>query len=280
MVLDIMKIYLKFSSMMSCNNKNQQRYLNFNGSSYENLRLENNCFRKKYDFNLVKSIFDFYVKNNLKPSDMEYINETFNINIKHRHLLHLFLKHNLSITKIKGFKRKYSEQTIKNMFNYYIENDCRKKKNYHLIEKEFGFNIDKKALINLFNENSFYISIKTGKSKKITKEELQIKYDFYIQNSCYKQENYHLFQKEFNYKSDRYSLEKIFKYHKLDVTKKMKNNHNKKYVKEIFIFYIQNKCNDDSNYHLIKEKFGYEYKNGTLKKFFNKHGFYLSNPTL
>ena len=155
------KITCAFNIMINTKTKSQKRLnKNINNRAFEQLRKTVSEQQTKYPFKLVKNMFDFYIQNNLTPRTIDVLNKQFNTNFKYDNLKKLFYKHNLKITTRSGYSvlnPKYSKEMIKNMFDFYIQNNLYPQK-IDVLNKQFNTNFKYSTLRRLFNKNNLKIS--------------------------------------------------------------------------------------------------------------------------
>lgn len=104
-------------------------------------------------------MFNFYVINRLSPSKMNILHKQFNNNITYRALQNLFQFHNLKVTEHPEYRyisQKYSTETIKEMFNFYVSNNL-SPKTIHILNEKFNVNITYTVLKKLFYKNNLKI---------------------------------------------------------------------------------------------------------------------------
>ena len=117
--------------------------------------------QKKYTKEKVKQeMFNFYITNRLSSNKMNVLHKQFNNNITYKALKKLFEFHNLKVTEHPEYRhigQKYSTETIKEMFNFYVSNDL-SPKTIHVLNKKFNQNLTYTALKKLFYKNNLKIS--------------------------------------------------------------------------------------------------------------------------
>ena len=126
---------------------------------------DNSLFKQKYSKEIVVEMFNFYVTNRLSSNKMNVLHKQFNNNItykalKYKALKKLFEFHKLKVTEHPEYRhigQKYSVETIKEMFNFYISNDL-SPKTIHVLNKKFNQNLTYTALKKLFYKNNLKIS--------------------------------------------------------------------------------------------------------------------------
>ena len=120
---------------------------------------DNSLFKQKYSKEIVVEMFNFYVKNRLSSNKMNVLHKQFNNNITYKALKKLFEFHKLKVTEHPEYRhigQKYSVETIKEMFNFYISNDL-SPKTIHVLNKKFNQNLTYSALKKLFYKNNLKI---------------------------------------------------------------------------------------------------------------------------
>lgn len=107
------KMTWAFNVMINAKSKSQKRLnKNINNRVFEQLRKTVSEQRTKYSYEFVKTMFDFYIQNNLSRKTIDILNKQFNTDFKYAALKSLFNKNNLKISthrKNPFFKQKYSK---------------------------------------------------------------------------------------------------------------------------------------------------------------------------
>lgn len=155
------KMTWAFNIMINAKSKLQKRLnKNINNRVFEQLRKAVSAVQIKYPYEFVKTMFDFYIDNKLTPSKMDVLNKKFNTSLSDKALKKLFEFHKLKVTEHPEYRhigQKYSAETIKEMFNFYISNDL-SPKTIHVLNKKFNQNLTYTALKKLFYKNNLKIS--------------------------------------------------------------------------------------------------------------------------
>ena len=160
-------VNIKFKSQKKLNKKiNNRVFEQLRNSAYEQ--------QTKYFFELIKNMFDFYIKNNLSPKKINVLNKKFNTNFTYNTLKTIFNKHNLKITNHREnsfFKQKYSRKIVEEMFDFYINNNIYPK-TISVLNEKFNTNFTYSTLQQLFSKHKLKISehrdsVVLGRSKMI-----------------------------------------------------------------------------------------------------------------
>ena len=153
------KMLYAFDLMINIKTKNQKRLSkNINSHVFEKLRKDISKYKTKYTFELVKNMFDFYIKNELSPQKIDVLNKQFHTNFKDKTLKTLFNRHNLKLPKFPIYiKPKYSKEMVEDMFEFYIKNKLTAK-TIDVLNKKFNTDFKYPTLIYTFHKNNLKIS--------------------------------------------------------------------------------------------------------------------------
>lgn len=118
--------------------------------------------KRQYSIETVKQMFNFYAVNNLTPDTIGILNKQFNTNLSYKQLNKMFCRDKLKLKEhslyiVPKNNIRYSLNEIKNMFEFYIDNNLSPKQ-MDIFNKEFNVNFDYVRLKGLFNRNGFKIS--------------------------------------------------------------------------------------------------------------------------
>ena len=175
------KMAFAFNFMVNIKSKSQRRLnKNINNRVYEQLRKAVYEQLTKYPYEFVKSMFDFYIQNNLRPKTMYLLNQHFDINITYLTFKMLLNRHQLKISDYKEslyFKQKYSRQMVEEMFDFYISNNLYPK-TINVLNEKFNTNFTYDTIQQLFRKYELKISkhrnviSKHGRTRKFEMKEL------------------------------------------------------------------------------------------------------------
>ena len=143
-------------------NVKSQKRLNkkINNRIFEQLRKTASEQQTKYNFELVKNMFDFYIQKKLSPKTINILNKEFNTDFTYNTLKTIFNKHNLKITAHREndfFKQKYSKEIVEEMFDFYIKNNVYPK-TISVLNEKFKTNFTYSTLQQLFSKHKLKIS--------------------------------------------------------------------------------------------------------------------------
>ena len=159
------KMTFAFNIMMNAKSK-LQRHLNknINNRVFEQLRKAVSEVQIKYPYEFVKIMFDFYIQNNLSSKTIDVLNKQFHTDFVYATLKLLFYKHNLKISDHRECKqqKRYTKEKVKQMFDFYIQNNL-SSKTIDILNKKFNKNLTYNALTKLFYKNNLKISEYKGK---------------------------------------------------------------------------------------------------------------------
>lgn len=118
--------------------------------------------KRQYSIETVKQMFNFYAVNNLTPDTIGILNKQFNTNLSYKQLNKMFCRDKLKLKEhslyiVPKNNIRYSLNEIKNMFEFYIDNNLSPKQ-MDIFNKEFNVNFNYLRLKGLFNRNGFKIS--------------------------------------------------------------------------------------------------------------------------
>ena len=118
--------------------------------------------KRQYSIETVKQMFNFYAVNNLTPDTIGILNKQFNTNLSYKQLNKMFCRDKLKLKEhslyiVPKNNIRYSLHEIKNMFEFYIDNNLSPKQ-MDIFNKEFNVNFNYLRLKGLFNRNGFKIS--------------------------------------------------------------------------------------------------------------------------
>lgn len=191
------KMTLAFNIMINAKSKSQKRLnKNINSRVFEQLRHEIakqlSDQQIKYPFELVKMMFDFYVVNHLSPKTISLLNKQFNNDITYTALKKLFHFHKLKITKHEEYcpfkpERKYSTETVKQMFDFYVINNLTPNE-IDVLNKHFHTSLSYKQLKKLFFRDKLKLTkhesyIVPKNNIRYSLNEIQNMFEFYINNN-------------------------------------------------------------------------------------------------
>lgn len=232
------KMTWAFNIMINAQSKSQKRLnKNINNRVFEQLRKTIADQQTQYSFELVKAMFDFYVVNKLSPNTINVLNKQFDNNITYNAFKKLLYKHDLKITKHQKYKRhlnrkrKYSKETVKQMFNFYAVNNLTPD-TIGILNKQFHTNLSYKQLNKMFHrdklklkEHSLYIVPKNN--IRYSLNEIKNMFEFYVNNNL-SPKQIDIFNKEFNVNFDYARLKGLFNRNGFKISQsKNKLNHDK-----------------------------------------------------
>lgn len=232
------KMTWAFNIMINAQSKSQKRLnKNINNRVFEQLRKTIADQQTQYSFELVKAMFDFYVVNKLSPNTINVLNKQFDNNITYNAFKKLLYKHDLKITEHQKYKRhlnrkrKYSKETVKQMFNFYAVNNLTPD-TIGILNKQFHTNLSYKQLNKMFHrdklklkEHSLYIVPKNN--IRYSLNEIKNMFEFYVNNNL-SPKQIDIFNKEFNVNFDYARLKGLFNRNGFKISQsKNKLNHDK-----------------------------------------------------
>lgn len=232
------KMTWAFNIMINAQSKSQKRLnKNINNRVFEQLRKTIADQQTQYSFELVKAMFDFYVVNKLSPNTINVLNKQFDNNITYNAFKKLLYKHDLKITEHQKYKRhlnrkrKYSKETVKQMFNFYAVNNLTPD-TIGILNKQFHTNLSYKQLNKMFHrdklklkEHSLYIVTKNN--IRYSLNEIKNMFEFYVNNNL-SPKQIDIFNKEFNVNFDYARLKGLFNRNGFKISQsKNKLNHDK-----------------------------------------------------
>ena len=232
------KMTWAFNIMINAKSKSQKRLnKNINNRVFEQLRKTIADQQTQYSFELVKAMFDFYVVNNLSPNTINVLNKQFDNNITYNSLKKLLYKHDLKITAHQKYKRhfnrkrKYSKETVKQMFNFYAVNNLTPD-TIGILNKQFDTNLSYKQLNKMFHrdklklkDHSLYIIPKNN--LRYSLNEIKNMFEFYVNNNL-SPKQIDIFNKKFNVNFDYARLKGLFNRNGFKISQsKNKLNHDK-----------------------------------------------------
>ena len=199
------KMTFAFSMMVNAKSKSYTKLdKNINNRLYEELRKSVCEVRTIYSYEYIKTLFDFYIKNNISPKTMGILNKQFNTSFAHATLKRLFYKYNLKITDYRDSsvlkKYNYDKNKIQEMFDFYIKNNITQK-TMGVLNKQFNTSFAHAALKSLFYKYNLKISDYRDCPSLIKysydKNKIQEMFDFYIKNNI-TQKTMKIFNEQFN----------------------------------------------------------------------------------
>ena len=150
------KMAYAFNLMINIKTKKSKRLnKNINSHVFEKLRKDISKYKTKYTFELVKEMFDFYIKNELSPTKIDVLNKQFYTKFTAKALKKLFNRHNLKLPIY--IKPKYSKEMVEEMFEFYIKNKLTSK-TIDVLNKKFNTDFKYPALLHTFHKNNLKIS--------------------------------------------------------------------------------------------------------------------------
>ena len=178
------KMTLAFNIMINAKSKSQKRLnKNINNRVFEQLRKAVSEQQTKYSYEFVKKMLDFYIQNNLTPKTIDVLNKQFNTDFIFVTLKMLFYKHNLKISDYREQKR-YTKEKVKQMFNFYIQNNL-SPKTINVLNKQFNTSFIYATLKKLFYKHNLKITDYRDNSlfkQKYSKEIVVEMFNFYVTN--------------------------------------------------------------------------------------------------
>ena len=203
------KMAYAFNLMMRVKSKD---FTYINSHVFEQIKQEIHLQSFKYPKNKVKSMFDFYIQNNLSPKTIDVLNKQFHTDFVYGTLKSLFYKHNLKISDHRECKqqKRYTKEKVEQMFDFYIKNELSYEK-IDVLNKQFYTDFVYATLKKLFNRHNLKISDyrECKNQKKHTKEQIKQMFDFYIQNNL-SSKTIDILNKKFNKNLTYNALTKLF----------------------------------------------------------------------
>lgn len=231
------KMTLAFNMMINAKSKSQKRLnKNVNNRVFEQLRKTVSEHQTKYSFRLVKNMFDFYVKNNLNPQKMDVLNQYFDVDLNYDRLTNLFYRYGFKISQHTSYiapknNIRYSLDEIKNMFDFYVENNLTPEK-MNIFNQYFNVDFNYDRLTSLLSRYGFkkaqhesYIVPKNN--IRYSLNEIKNMFEFYIQNNL-SPKQIDIFNKNFNVNFNYNRLKNLFNRYGFKIFQsKNKLNHDK-----------------------------------------------------
>ena len=205
------KMTLAFNIMINAKSKSQKRLnKNINNRAFEQLRKTVSEQQTKYSYEFVKEMFDFYIQNNLTSKTINVLNKQFHTDFIYVTLKKLFYKHNLKISDYREQKR-YTKEKVKEMFNFYIQNNLTSK-TIDILNKQFHTDFIYATLKKLFYKHNLKISDYRENSlfkQKYSTETIKQMFNFYISNDL-SPKTIHVLNKKFNQNLTYAALQQLF----------------------------------------------------------------------
>ena len=278
------KMTCAFYIMINAKSKSQRRLnKNINNRIFEQLRKTVSEQQTKYSYKFVKTMFDFYIQNKLTPKTIDVLNKQFHTDFIYVTLKKLFYKHNLKITYYRECQnqKKYTKEKVKQMFDFYIQNNL-SPKTIDILNKQFNTSFIYATLKKLFYKHNLKIADYRDNDlfkQKYSKEIVVEMFNFYVTNRL-SSNKMNILHKQFNNNITYKALTKLFEFHKLKVTEHPEYRHiSKKYsvetIKEMFNFYISNDLSP-KRIHVLNKKFNQNLTYSALKKLFYKNNLKIS----
>lgn len=278
------KMTWAFNIMINAKSKSQKRLnKNINNRVFEQLRKAVSAVQIKYPYEFVKTMFDFYIQNKLTPKTIDVLNKQFHTDFVYATLKKLFYKHNLKISDYRECQnqKKYAKEKVKQMFDFYIQNNL-SSKTIDVLNKQFKTSFIYATLKKIFYKHNLKISDYRDNSpfkQKYSKEIVVEMFNFYVKNRL-SSNKMNVLHKQFNNNITYKALKKLFEFHKLKVTEHPEYRHiGQKYsaetIKEMFNFYISNDLSPKT-IHVLNKKFNQNLTYTALKKLFYKNNLKIS----
>ena len=265
--------------MLQLSSLKASSYTKITGRTFEQLKKENQLLRSRFDPKQINDMFQFYVANQITPQTIHIVQQYFNIDMKHHQFLTLFNQNGFKLTEYDFYQRnKISLEQAKEMAIFYKENRIGKN-NLHLLHKKFNVNCTYSGLIWTFKSYKLNYQF----INKYTDEEVNIMYDFFIENNI-TSETINIFNEKFNTGFKYKSLRSLFnkRGYKLTNSKTyvVKQNNPVKYTKqmveEMFQFYLDNNLTSKT-IGSLNQKFNISFTHKNFQVILRKHNFYLKD---
>ena len=285
------KMTFAFSMMVNAKSKSYTKLdKNINNRLYEELRKSVCEVRTIYSYEYIKTLFDFYIKNNISPKTMGILNKQFNTSFAHATLKRLFYKYNLKITDYRDSsvlkKYNYDKNKIQEMFDFYIKNNITQK-TMKIFNKQFNTVFTNDQLIGVFYRNNLRVSdYRDGfifiQKYNYDKNQIQEIFDFYIQNNI-SPKTISILNKQFNANFTSSGLKRLFYKYNLKISDhkdcsilKRKYNYDKNKVQEMFDFYIKNNISSKTM-DIFNKQFNTSFTIDKLRQLFYRNNLKISN---
>ena len=273
------KMAYAFNLMLRVKSK-QNSYIN--SHVFEKIKKDINLQYAKYPKKQIKKMFDFYVKYNIDKETMCVLNQHFNTTLSLRAVRMLFCRNGLVPSKFmlvkKGGVKKYSDEQLKNMYDFVIEKNITSK-TVNIFNKKFNTNFKYHSLKSLFNKRGYKLTdsktyvVDKNVAVKYPKKMVEKMFHFYLDNNL-NIKTIDILNQEFNTSFTHKNFLAILRKHNFCLQKTKRYNPSE--VKQWFDFYVKNNIKK-SNLHIFNDFFDTDFTVANLRATFYNHGYRIKN---